>query len=1540
MSVLWRRGKAALAILLALGLACNGPDTRVFAEALGPTEKSVSLSAELTNAGEIAPVSMDEIAEKLEASDEENGSDDVKTPDGGVNPETESADADAGEDGAEEELPSESEEAMEGETSSESGEAAGDEAPSESGEAAGDEAPSESGEANGDEAPSEDEGEAGDETSSENGDGAEDVESPDSDEADGSSAADGEAADEKDSSEETDEGDASDESGDAEDGEDTEEPDGEENESEESDEEGDEASDKDAAAVNVDALDADAKVECSEDRIVIEPTETSAISWGLFSDRAAGNISLSDGRHVRWIDRLAIPSGYDYVMELYNFMAEASDADGVGDVFINDELFQNNKKKELFTKNYANAEEREEAFKEVASYVRAVFDAFDRDYPGVFWLTGISEVGASYRTGGTICEATFFVDFSNIRKSGWNQSQITSGISARDSRIQEICASVAEQDGYGKIVGFNDWLTSHNEYNTVVATNGNLDTANEMAWECLSALQGSTGADGPVCEGYARAFKVLCDKVEIPCVLVDGLGDGGAHMWNSVAVDGVWYAADVTWDDPTGGNSGAVSGYENRNWLLVGSQTVIGGKAFEASHVMQNHASSGGLSYINGPELSPTAYIPKLAPTVTFASNTQNIVYSGAQAAISAPTVTLEGGVVLDPSPVITYSYRIGNAGAFTEGLPIDAGTYEVKAKVAGGNNYSAGESSNTLTLTITQAPLTVKPKIQHIEYGDSVSSEAGNVDCTGLKGNDKLTGCVISVSDDCVNIGTYSSALRVSDAKVTRDGKDVTGNYKIGYETGTLYIDAAGCIDKTSQNQSIAMGDGKFAPPSFVDKRGNAISGTVTYKYDNGYYSYDLLVNKLKGLGEGATGNFTYTFKPDSQNYKVPAQGTISFTIVNIGFTINNAKATPENTVTVKKSSPVYGDTWEQVLSLNSGLAAKFKDGQDTDASHFTLSVSGAIGQAGSVTYRVQYNGTISGTSFQNVTVCEGTIEVQKAPLTVTVNNHAITYGDAPSNKGVAYSGFQNGEDASSLSGTLSYSYGGYGVQSNAGEYELSASGLSSSNYEITYKPGKLTVEKRVIDVKWQGADKVTYDGTEHVITASIADAGSVLAGDDVQITCTGNKGTSAETYNAVAEVNNANYVISQGTRSKALIIEPKKLAFLWSGDSKYTYDGKKHGVAVALDESSVVPGDKVECSYADLEGVNAGEYTARAITVSNPNYTIAGSETAAMKWVIERRGIEGAKVDLDETVLTYNGELQTREVKSVILTVAEEEKVLVAGTEYVIEGAANTDAGEYTLTVTGIGNYVGSVAATYTIEKADKPVNKPTAEDASVTTKAEGLDGVALPNGWKWEDPDAELVPGGIVTVYATVENPDNYNITDANKEEFRVEYQVGKLPELVTAATDTSYTIGVGNGATIKSTGALKEFKEVKVDGKVVDASKYTLKEGSTILTFTKAYMDSLSVGKHTVELSYTVGAVSVEMTVAKKAESSNPTPPADSESTTTTVDVAATAANAAGVVLSPQTGQEETMYAYWLILLAALAGAGVCAKAADKSRKSAR
>lgn len=57
-----------------------------------------------------------------------------------------------------------------------------------------------------------------------------------------------------------------------------------------------------------------------------------------------------------------------------------------------------------------------------------------------------------------------------------------------------------------------------------------------------------------VCAGYSKAFKVLCDKFGIPCVLVLGgtyKGDSNlSHMWNYVQMEnGIWYAMDVTWND-------------------------------------------------------------------------------------------------------------------------------------------------------------------------------------------------------------------------------------------------------------------------------------------------------------------------------------------------------------------------------------------------------------------------------------------------------------------------------------------------------------------------------------------------------------------------------------------------------------------------------------------------------------------------------------------------------------------------------------------------------------------------------------------------------------------------------------------------------------------------------------------------------------------------------------------------------------------------------------------------------------------------------
>ena len=57
-----------------------------------------------------------------------------------------------------------------------------------------------------------------------------------------------------------------------------------------------------------------------------------------------------------------------------------------------------------------------------------------------------------------------------------------------------------------------------------------------------------------LCEGYSRAFKAIMDRLEIPCVLVNGVyrhaeDQEELHMWCYVQLDGEWYAVDQTFDD-------------------------------------------------------------------------------------------------------------------------------------------------------------------------------------------------------------------------------------------------------------------------------------------------------------------------------------------------------------------------------------------------------------------------------------------------------------------------------------------------------------------------------------------------------------------------------------------------------------------------------------------------------------------------------------------------------------------------------------------------------------------------------------------------------------------------------------------------------------------------------------------------------------------------------------------------------------------------------------------------------------------------------
>ena len=127
----------------------------------------------------------------------------------------------------------------------------------------------------------------------------------------------------------------------------------------------------------------------------------------------------------------------------------------------------------------------------------------------------------------------------------------------------------------------------------------------------ISSAVGAIVEPGAVCEAYAEGFKIICDNLGIPCVLVVGnFNDTNdeAHMWNLVQMeDGLWYGVDVTWDDLDGDG-----GELKHQYFLKGAES------FSKYHVPEETI---GYSTFNYPEIAEKDYV-YVASTVTTTTTT------------------------------------------------------------------------------------------------------------------------------------------------------------------------------------------------------------------------------------------------------------------------------------------------------------------------------------------------------------------------------------------------------------------------------------------------------------------------------------------------------------------------------------------------------------------------------------------------------------------------------------------------------------------------------------------------------------------------------------------------------------------------------------------------------------------------------------------------------------------------------------------------------------------------------------------------------
>ncbi len=383
-----------------------------------------------------------------------------------------------------------------------------------------------------------------------------------------------------------------------------------------------------------------------------------------------------------------------------------------------------------------------------------------------------------------------------------------------------------------------------------------------------------------------------------------------------------------------------------------------------------------------------------------------------------------------------------------------------------------------------------------------------------------------------------------------------------------------------------------------------------------------------------------------------------------NLPSPVAEIRVVPTPTVSLVSSPVVYNGS-EQTPTLN------VMDGETViPESEYTITGYSNNTNAGEATVTITDN---DGGNY--IVYGSPTFTINPKPLTITAKPQSITYGDAPVNDGVTYGEFAAGEDENDLTGTLAYTYN-YEQYGDAGEYTITPGGLSNSNYDITFVPGTLTVNKKEVGLTWGETTSFTYNGLEQ---APAATATSLLNGDviDVMVTGATNVGDHTATASGLTGTKAGNYKLPE-VKTQEFTITKAPLTITASNHT-ITYgdvpanDGVGYSGFVN-DESSSVLGGSLSYAYNYTQYGNVGEYTITPSGLTSDNYYITftpGALTVTPKTI---------GVDWTETELSYNGSEQAPTATATGLVNNDEVGVTVTGaqtnvgTDYIATASALT--------------------------------------------------------------------------------------------------------------------------------------------------------------------------------------------------------------------------------------------------------------------------
>jgi len=495
-------------------------------------------------------------------------------------------------------------------------------------------------------------------------------------------------------------------------------------------------------------------------------------------------------------------------------------------------------------------------------------------------------------------------------------------------------------------------------------------------------------------------------------------------------------------------------------------------------------------------------------------------------------------------------------------------------------------------TLSITPASLTVSANDSSRLYGQANPAFTASV--LGFVNGDTTAG--LGGALFCTSSATASSPVSGSPYLIVCSGL-TSSNYNIGYLPGRLNVTPAP-LTITAGNQSRPYGQPN---PAF----------TASY---NGF---------VNGEGPGSLGGaLTCTSAADTNSlpgtYPVTCSGQTStnyaITYVPGQLTIGGVGLT----ITAKNASRSYGQTNPAFTASYNGFVGGDGPGSLTG----TLTCTTAATAASPVgNYPINCSG-LSSTSY-SISYIPGQLTIAAAPLSITANNAARQYGQANPVFGASFSGFVNGDTPATLTGALSCTSSATASSLVSGSpYAINCSGLSSTNYGITYIPGQLAVAAAPLTITANNATRLagqpnpafsaTFSGFVNGETAS------VLTG---ALSCTTTATASSPAGNypiACSGLSSTNYAITyiagQLTVTAGCAVDASSSIAITRSGFSYNLLTKRFVQTVTLKNSGGAAVAGPIYLVLDTLGANAVLYnssgsTSCAAPLGSPYFSIAGT-------------------------------------------------------------------------------------------------------------------------------------------------------------------------------------------------------------------------------------------------------------------------------------------------------------------------------------------